>query len=307
MKNLRIGYFADGPWAHNTLKKILTDRTIKVEFICVRNDKKDSVLMEMGRKRNIDVLWDANVNSLEFIDKMKKYNVDLFVSMSFNQIFSAEMINLPHLKTINCHAGKLPYYRGRNILNWVLINDEKEFGITVHYVDEGIDTGDIILQRSYTISDNDTYRTLLDRAYIGCADLLYDSLKVIQTNQVSAKKQNEIDAIGMYCGRRQVGDELIDWNQTSREIFNFVRAICIPGPRAVCYRNSDKILINRVHEVNGACNYKGIAGQVIGKGKNGVYVKTQDNIVEIIEYEIQGGNMRLKIGDRLTKEEKRNG
>jgi methionyl-tRNA formyltransferase len=65
--------------------------------------------------------------------------------MSFNQIFKSEIINLPRLKTINCHAGKLPFYRSRNILNWVLINDEKEFGITVHYVDEGIDTGDIIL------------------------------------------------------------------------------------------------------------------------------------------------------------------
>ena len=61
--------------------------------------------------------------------------------------------NMPPLKTINCHAGKLPFYRGRNILNWVLINDEREFGITVHYVDEGIDTGDIILQRVFPITD----------------------------------------------------------------------------------------------------------------------------------------------------------
>lgn len=70
---------------------------------------------------------------------------------------------------INCHAGKSPLYRGRNILNRALINDEKEFGITVHYVDEGIDTGDIILQRVYEITDEENYATLLDRAhtYIG--------------------------------------------------------------------------------------------------------------------------------------------
>ncbi|MDR1522244.1 MAG: hypothetical protein LBS28_05280 [Streptococcaceae bacterium] len=85
------------------------------------------------------------MNSKEVINLLKKYNADLFISMSFNQIFKSEIINLPRLKTINCHAGKLPFYRSRNILNWVLINDEKEFGITVHYVDEGIDTGDIIL------------------------------------------------------------------------------------------------------------------------------------------------------------------
>ena len=64
--------------------------------------------------------------------------------MSFNQILKKKIINLPHLKTINCHAGKLPFYRGRNVLNRVLINDENEFGITIHYIDEGIDTGDIV-------------------------------------------------------------------------------------------------------------------------------------------------------------------
>ena len=89
--------------------------------------------------------------------------------MSFNQIFKKEIINLPLLKTINCHAGKLPFYRGRNILNWVLINDEKEFGVTVHYMDEGIDTGDIIMQDSFSISGLDDYSTLLLRSYEACA------------------------------------------------------------------------------------------------------------------------------------------
>ena len=63
--------------------------------------------------------------------------------MSFNQIFDKELINIPPLGTINCHASKLPFYIGRINLNWILINDEKEFGITLHYVD----TGDIILQK----------------------------------------------------------------------------------------------------------------------------------------------------------------
>ena len=84
-------------------------------------------------------------------------------------------MSLPKLKTINCHAGKLPFYRGRDILNWVLINDEKEFGITVHYMDEGIDTGDIILQRTFPITDEDSYKTLLERSYDECANILYNT------------------------------------------------------------------------------------------------------------------------------------
>ena len=116
--------------------------------------------------------------------------------MSFNQIFKTEIINLPKLKTINCHAGKLPFYRGRNILNWALINDEKEFGITVHYIDEGIDTGDIVLQRTYPISDEDNYSTLLQVSYVECANILYDAIVMFKKENVDGIKQKDIHPIG---------------------------------------------------------------------------------------------------------------
>lgn len=146
--------------------------------------------------------------------------------------------------------------RGRNILNGVLINDEKEFGITVHYIDEGIDTGDIILQETYQITDEDNYDTLLTRAYDGCADVLYRAINMIQYGKANPIKQRDIDPIGMYCGMRIPGDEGIDWNQTSREIFNFIRALCMPGPQAMSWINGRKIRINKARMVSGACVYK---------------------------------------------------
>ncbi|MEA1052839.1 formyltransferase family protein [Lamprobacter modestohalophilus] len=84
------------------------------------------------------------------------------------QIFKKSTIERLDLGAINCHAGKLPFYRGRNILNWALINDEEEFGITVHSVDTGVDTGDIIRQQCFPITDADDYSTLLERAYWLC-------------------------------------------------------------------------------------------------------------------------------------------
>lgn len=291
-----IGYFADGPWAHQAFEKIIQDETIQIAFICARYDKRDSLLQELGKKYGIDVLDTPNVNSPEFIHKIQEYKADLFVSMSFNQIFKSEIMNLPLLKTINCHAGKLPYYRGRNVLNWALINDEKEFGITVHYVDEGIDTGDIILQKTYEITDEDSYATLLERAYEGCAEVLYEAMKMVQYGKAQAVKQTTIDPIGMYCGMRREGDEILDWNQTSREIFNFVRALCFPGPQALSFLNQRPIKINRVKLVDGAHTYKGIPGQVIGRGKEGFYIKTSDSMIEMAEYSYEG---KIKIGDRL--------
>ena len=170
---LNIGYFADGPWSHKTLDKLINDPEIKISFICVRYDSEDERLKEYAKRFKIDYLKHLNVNSDEFISNIKSYDCDLFVSMSFNQIFKSKIINLAKYKTINCHAGKLPFYRGRNVLNWVLINDEKEFGITVHYVDEGIDTGDIISQKTFPITDQDNYNTLLNKAYVECSNILY--------------------------------------------------------------------------------------------------------------------------------------
>jgi methionyl-tRNA formyltransferase len=294
---IKIGYFGDGPWAHNAFKKLISDDSLKIGFVTVRYDKKDPILIELAEQNDIPVELSPNINSDEFLDRISRYNVDLFVSMSFNQIFRERTIDFPSLKTINCHAGRLPYYRGRNILNWALINDEKEFGITVHYVDRGIDTGDIILQKSYPITDEDDYNTLLKTAYIGCADVLYDSIKLIQNGKAQRIKQNTIDPVGMYCGMRGPGDEIIDWNMTSRELFNFIRAICLPGPMATSSLNGKTIKINKCREIYGARSYINKPGQIIGKSDEGFYVKTKDTFIEILEYEFDG---KIRIGDRMV-------
>lgn len=303
-KRLRIGYFADGSWAHRTFEKLIYDDTIQIAFIMVRYGKQDHVLMAYAEKYNIPLLVHENINSEEFIERVRKYDADLFVSMSFNQIFGEVVRELPALKTINCHAGKLPFYRGRNILNWALINDEKEFGITVHYVDQGIDTGDIILQKTYGITDEDNYATLLERAYEGCAELLYDAIKLIQNGEVKTIRQADIDKVGMYCGGRCAGDETINWNQSSREIFSFIRAICKPGPQAISWINGNKISINRAAMVEGAHTYKNIPGQVLGKTQDGFLVKTGDTMIEVTEYTYP---RKVKTGDRLVNKENKRG
>ena len=216
-RKLKIGYFADGPWSHNAFEKIVHDDRFDIRFIVPRTDTLDVTLFNFSKKYNIDYFKLKNVNSITSINKISDYDCDVLVSMSFNQIFRKEIINLTRIGIINCHAGKLPFYRGRNILNWVLINDEKEFGITVHFVDEGIDTGDIILQETFPITDKDNYRTLLDISYSSCANILYKSLVQVFEGKSKRIVQKSIHPVGFYCGMRGEGDEIIDWNNTSRE------------------------------------------------------------------------------------------
>lgn len=298
---LKIGYFADGKWGQNAFLRLLQTDDVKVMFVCVRCDTPDEHLMELAQKAGIDVLVHENTNSDDFLEAIKKYQVNLFVSMSFNQIFKDRLIHYPRHKTINCHAGKLPFYRGRNILNWALINDEKEFGITVHYMDEGIDTGDIIKQRTFPITDEDTYATLLEVAYRECPALLLEAVQDIKSGQVRRIEQRSIHPAGMYCGRRTAGDEIIDWNQTSRRLFNFIRAVCKPGPMATSYVNREDskftVKINKSRIIQDSPIYIGIPGQILYRTTDGLAVKTADSVLEILQYECE---VNLRIGDRLV-------
>ncbi len=293
---MKIGYFADGPWGHNALDLLLEDKSIEIAFIVPRNDTNDEYLKCKAEEYHIDYLCPIQVNSEEFYKMAEEYNCDLFVSMSYNQIFGRKIFTLPKYHTINCHAGKLPFYRGRNILNWVLINDEKEFGITVHYVDDGIDTGDIIVQQSYPITDDDNYNTLLEIAYKECPLLLYKAIKEIQNGIVYRIPQHIISKHGLYCGIRQIGDEKLNWNQASRDIFNFVRSICKPGPMARCFDEDIEVSINKVIFKDEFPRYKGTPGQVLAIVEGKPIVKTLDSYVILEEYY---SKKKLRVGDRL--------
>lgn len=293
---MKIGYFADGPWGHSAFEKINLDKNFQIKFVCVRYNTDDLTFYNYCQKYKIDYLKSKNINSTNFINKIKKYECDLFVSMSFNQIFKSEMINLPSHKTINCHAGKLPFYRGRNILNWVLINDENEFGISVHYVDQGIDTGDIILQKTYPISDLDDYSTLLNTAYRECPLLLFEAINRIKNNNVEIIKQNTIHPVGFYCSQRKKGDEIINWNQSSRSIFNFVRAISSPGPQARTFIGADEISINRAEYIEQAPAFIGMPGAILSSSDDEFIVKTKDSFIKIIDW---NSNSSIKVGSRL--------
>jgi len=295
-EKIKIGYFADGPWSHLAFEKLIQDESLEIQFIVPRSDTNDFTLRDFANKYVIDYIYPVNINSLEFIDVAKSYNCDLFVSMSFNQIFKTNIINVPRLGAINCHAGKLPFYRGRNILNWALINDEKEFGITVHYINQGIDTGDIIKQRFFEITDNDDYSSLLEIAYVECSNILYDSIKEMQTGVSKRIVQNEIHKVGFYCGQRGIGDELINWSQTSRELFNYIRSINKPGPMATSFINGSEVKINKSRLIVDAPNYKGTVGQLLLKTHEGFLVKTLDSFIEIYEIET---DLKLRVGNKL--------
>lgn len=308
-EKIKVGYFADGPWSHTALEALLQSGLCEIGFIVPRYDNQDPILREYAERLNVPFLPQENVNDGVFIKQLRSLGADLFISMSFNQILKKTIIDTAPLGFINCHAGALPFYRGRNPLNWALINDEDYFGVTAHYVDEGIDTGDIIIQQKVDILETDNYATLLEKAFVKCSEVLVQAVQDIVSGKVNRVKQQDIDPFGFYCGRRIIGDEIIDWRLSSRRIHNLVRAITLPGPGARTYVNGIEIAITQTQYINGVRSYIGTPGEVVGRNEGGIFVKTGDTVLYISKIALitEAGVLdkeeipKFKIGTRFLK------
>jgi methionyl-tRNA formyltransferase len=292
----RIGIFGDGLWAANFLRDICDDNFFEIVFVALRNKTSDTTLKKIAIENNLPIMKFDSINARINENTFTKMNLDLFVSISYDQIFKKNIYSIPKNGTINCHTSLLPFYRGRNPLNWALINNEKKFGITAHFIDDGIDTGDIIYQKSYPIKKTDNYSNLLNLAHIECANVTLIAINMIAKNKFKRIPQSTIHKQGSYCSRRVPGDEIINWSQNSLDIFNFVRALDFPGPIATTYLNKQEVKIKKVALIKDAVKFVGVPGSIIYCDAGFYVIKTLDTSIKLIEFE---SKEKLKVGYRF--------
>lgn len=171
-------------------------------------------LNSISKQLNIPLLVTKDVNSAEVQKKLESLNADLFVSISFGQIFKGNIIEIPRMGLINLHSSLLPEYRGLMPNFWVLANGEKETGITVHYVDAGIDTGRIIKQERFNIEPGTTYYELLKKSKLVGGTALISVIRIMSEG-------NDIETIspdrkGTYYGFPSELDFNAFWNKGLR-------------------------------------------------------------------------------------------
>ena len=284
-QKINLGFFGDEKWAYNSLLKILKNKRMNIKFLCLRKNNPDKNLIKLAKKKKLQYFIFNNVNSNSTFNIIKKKKLDIILSVSYDQIFKKKLINHCRLGIINFHAGNLPYYRGRSPLNWAIINDENFFGITVHYVNEAIDQGDIILQQRFVIRDNDDFKSILAKVYKECPKMIIKSLELILANKVKTVKQIKLSKKGSYYRKRVPGDEDINWSKKSREIYCFVRGLCRPGVMARTYINKKEIRINKVD--NKFVNLKKniLPGTILHVFKKSFSVKTGDSSIRVKEWQ----------------------
>lgn len=180
----------------------------------------------------------------KFVRTLKNLKPDLILVNSYSMILPKEILDIPSKGTLNIHGALLPKYRGANVLNWVLINGEKETGVTIHYVDEGIDTGDIIVQRKVKINFIDTALTLKKKLARTTEILLKREWSNII--KVGIKRTTQDNSLATTVYRRKPEDGLFDWSEPPIKIYNLIRALVKPYPGAYYFnKNGEKIIMDK--------------------------------------------------------------
>jgi methionyl-tRNA formyltransferase len=182
-------------------------------------------------ERGLAVFQPQRFNAPSFLDTLAAMEPDLIVTAAYGRIFGRRALTLPKRGCVNLHASLLPKYRGVAPVNWAIINGESSTGVTAFFMEEGVDTGDIILSRSTDIGCDETAGVLLDRLALLGAELLTETCDLVDSGCASRTKQDEGRA--SYAPKLAKQDGRIPWERDARSVHNLVRGVS-PWPGAFC-------------------------------------------------------------------------
>jgi methionyl-tRNA formyltransferase len=261
---------------------------------------------DLALSYGIKVLQPPKVKDTNLFEELQSISPEFIVVVAYGKILPKEILYIPKMGCINVHASLLPKYRGAAPIQWALINGDKITGITTILMDEGLDTGDILLQSKIDIRDEDNFITLSERLSKLGASLLIETIRGIRRGEIKPKKQ---DGEASYAPPFKKEDGRIDWNKSAESIVNLVRALN-PWPSTYCYFNGEriKILKARVQMSNREDLFPGR----IAKASDGeLIIETSKDLLLIEELQPEGKKVmsvrsflsgrRLKEGyDRFT-------
>ncbi len=303
---MRIVFFGTPSFAVPTLDALLESGE-EVAAVVTQPDKKKGrsrllappPVKERALEKKIPVLQPLNLKDPLLLEELTRFHPGIIIVVAYGKILPPGILKLPPHGCVNVHASLLPKYRGAAPIQWAIIRGEKRTGITTMLMDEGLDTGDVLLQQELTISDNDTAETL-GRHLAGLgASLLLKTMQAIRQGTVEPTPQAGTPTFAPPLKKE---DGRIHWSGTAEEIFNLVRGM-YPWPGAYCILGQERLKIIRVKALAGP---SGKAGR-IEEAAGDLIVGTGNGMISILELQAEGKRRmstrdflqgrRLKAGD----------
>lgn len=302
LKNLKVIFMGTPEFSLNVLNNLIENTNVigvvtQPDKIVGKNKEPSfTPIKELALKHNIPVFQPEKIRKeyQEILD----LNPDIIITCAYGQIIPEVILNYPKYGCINVHASLLPKLRGGSPLHHSIIDGYSETGVTIMYMDKGMDTGDMINKRSIPILDSDNVGTIHDKLSVIGSELLIETLPSIIDGTCSREKQNDEEAT--YCHNITHEEELLDFSKTSRELFNQVRGM---NPYPVAYFNLDGKVIKvyeTSYEITSKYNDKKL-GEVVVFNKKQLGLRTSDGVLYLEDIKKEG-KRRMLIKDFLNGE-----
>ena len=245
----------------------------------------------VAEEKGIKVYQPLKVRDEEFVKTLRAYNPDVMVVVAFGQIIPLSILQMPKFGCVNIHGSLLPKYRGAAPIQWAVLDGEKETGITTILMDEGIDTGDILLKKTIKIDADETSGSLFDKLMALGAKTILETLDELEKGSLTPTKQGESPTAYAKMLTKAMG--LIDFTKPAKELDCFVRGMD-PWPSAYTLLSGKTLKLWKVRAVEGG----GKAGSVIEIGKESFTIACGEGAIEVLEVQLEG-KKRMSAGDFL--------
>lgn len=266
IENTNVIGVVTSPDAFVGRKKILTPCPVKV----------------LALENNIKVYSPIKIR--EDYDFLKALNPDIIITCAYGQIVPEEVLNIPRLGCVNIHASLLPKYRGGAPIHHAIMNNEKYTGITLMYMDKGMDSGDIITSEKVEITNDDNLETLSNKLSLLGAKMIIENLPSIIDGTNNREKQNEDDVTFAKIITRE--DEHLDFNDLAINIYNKIRALS-PSPLAYFMLDDNEIKIVKGEIVSAT----GKSATIVEEGKDYFIIMAKDAGIKITMIKPKGKNI----------------
>jgi len=235
----------------------------------------------IAQELGLDVFQPKRIREPEFIEILRKMDPEAIIVAAYGQILPKEILTLPKFGCINIHASLLPAYRGAAPINWAIIRGEHETGNTIMQMDEGMDTGAILMQESLPIGPEDTAGAMTEKLASLGAKLIIKALPLLASEKLTLIAQDGTKATMAPLLKK--GDGLIDWDLSAREIHNRVRGLS-PWPGAYSYL--DKKMVKLI--ATGVLDGTGEPGLLYERDKNTLAAGTGSGLLRILSIQPEG-------------------
>lgn len=260
-----------------------------------------SPVKELALKHGITVLQPTKARDEEFVNELRGYEPEVIVVVAFGQFLPKEIINMPKYGCINVHASILPKYRGASPIQWAVIDGCQYSGVTTMLMDEGIDTGDILMVEEVALSAKETGGSLFDRLSAVGAKLLVKTLDGVKAGTITPVKQNDSEATYVKMLSKSFGN--IDFTKSAAEIERLIRGLN-PWPSAFTYLNGKML---KIWDAD-VCTLEGEEqpGSVIKVENDTFAIKCGKDALVVKEVQLEG-KKRMKTADFLRGYKLENG